>query len=101
MKTVLYEGYAFRCCGDGFKVGDVLEWEVGDEVFPTPYNKKIDFTFIDHGQPRGNPYSLKGTVSHIYISDDMQTLVKVDALKSLEEHKDIIVEFVDESVEEI
>lgn len=64
--TVLYEIWQMQCCGQPFRIGDVVEWSVfvfGKGVVGT--DKEIDYIYDAHYETDEGLYILRGTVCRI------------------------------------
>ncbi len=68
---VFYESWQMDCCGEPFKVGDTVNWTVGEYEKLEPCNTvnlgKIDYYYENHLFDRGPYFELDGKVIGIEI----------------------------------
>lgn len=67
-KIIYYESWQMDCCGDPFKIGDLIKWDVVDDnsTYPSDLNIVPDFGYEAHSFDGDGLKTIIGTVQKIF-----------------------------------
>jgi len=66
--TVWVENWELECCGNAFKIGDTVSWDVSEAVtntFPKVYTRDTDYFYNAHANMDDVVYKMDGVVLKI------------------------------------
>ena len=80
--TVWVDNWEIECCGNGFKIGDAISWDVSKwrTVFPDSLTRNMDYAYNAHASMDDVVYKIDGIVLKI---EAIYTLYKLIERKNI------------------